>query len=131
MAVAHPITVGQDYEDDRTGDVYRVLFENDDVVMLRHRENHGLENRRSFEIKVEEGRFNLIDDAPDPENLSTEEIPLGEIDLIGETAVESLKRAGLTTPLDFARAGDKRILECDAVGEKGLENIREWVENNG
>jgi hypothetical protein len=35
---------------------------------------------------------------------------------------------GIETVEDVERASDSQILSARAIGEKGLENIREWVE---
>lgn len=122
-----PIQDGQHYESKR-GDIYTIEYFNEDITILFDGTNYRLEPRKYFEDAVDNGRFEL---KPDLEpNDSEQEIPLLEIDQIGEAGAESLVQNGFTTPKDFDRSADERILKCDYVGKAGLENIREWIEDH-
>jgi NAD-dependent DNA ligase len=125
--IEQPIEEGQHYEHTR-GQIYTVDYLNDDIVLLYDGENYRLEELDHFAKSIDSGLYKL---KPDLE-ISTSEIkiPFEEIDHIGEKANESLEKAGLFTPKDFSYRNDESILELEAVGETGLENIKEWIENN-
>jgi len=122
-----PIQEGQHYESKRGG-IYTVKWYDDseDCLVLHDGRNYRLEPVEYFEDAVDNGRFELKQDL-EPSD-SEEEIPLLEIDQIGEAGAESLKHNGFTTPKDFDRSADDRILKCDYVGKAALENIRGWIE---
>lgn len=122
-----PIQDGQHYESGR-GYVYTVEYHNDDIVILHDGTNYRLEKKHYFVDLVDAGRFEL---KPDLEiNTSEVEIPLIEIPQIGEVTVESMVKEGFTTPQDIDRCADDVILECDGLGEAGLNNIRDWIREN-
>lgn len=63
--IGHQITSGQVYKDDRNGKQYRIIYEDDQVVILRYETDNGprhtLESRHHFEDNVGSGRFTLTD----------------------------------------------------------------------
>lgn len=119
---------GMHFEDSRIGTIYTVVFYNSDVLLFKDANNYRLDSREYFENCMEQGRFEPVDFDEDSIPEGNPEIPLQEIDLIGETASESLRTAGLKRPEDFLRTADEKILECRGVGEKGLENIMKYIE---
>jgi hypothetical protein len=121
-----PIQEDQHYQNHR-GDIYTVEYCNDDIVLLFDGHNYRLERKEYFEELVDASKFELYEGEI---NTSEARIPLREISQIGETSAESLEKEGYTTPVDFDRTADENILECDGVGETGLENIYEWIEIN-
>lgn len=121
-----PIQEDQHYENKR-GDIYTVDYINEDIVLLFDGHNYRLEKKSYFEELIEAGNFELYNGEI---NTSTIEIPLREIPQIGEKTAESMDKNGYTTPVDIDRKSDEKILECEGLGETGLENIREWIENN-
>lgn len=124
--IQQPIKEEQHYEHKR-GQIYTVEHLNDDIALLYDGRHYRLERRKYFEREVESGMYEL---KPDLEiNQSDEEIPLHEIDLVGDVAIESLNRVGITTPKQFDYVTDEEILKLDGVGKKSLANIREWIEN--
>lgn len=127
IEIDHPVEEGQHYEHTR-GQIYTIDYLNDDIALLYDGKNYRLERLNHFAKGIDSGLFELN---PDLE-ISTSEIkiPFEEIDHIGEKAIESLQKAGLFTPEDFSYRNDESILELEAVGETGLENIKEWIENN-
>lgn len=125
----HPIKQDQHYKSNR-GRIYRVKFCDNEVVLLEENENHRLEKRSYFEECIREGFFNLQEDMEVVQNVENgdEEVPFEDIDWVGEVGASSLRSKGLRTREDIMRVSDERILDCDGIGEKGLNNIREWTE---
>ena len=123
-----PIQEGQHFKSSH-GTIYTVDYLNEDIVLLHDGRNYRLEDVVYFEEQSDAGMFEYL---PDLELTDSEvEIPLEEIDLIGEVAAESLRSNAMTRPVDFERVTDERIIdENDGLGEAGLENIYEWVNNN-
>lgn len=125
--LTHPIEEGQHYEHTR-GQIYTIDYLNEDIAVLYDGNNYRLERLQYFINSIDSGMFEF---KPELEIVNSEmKISFEEIDHIGEKATESLEKAGLTTPKQFSYRNDDLILELDAVGRKGLENIKEWIENN-
>ena len=125
--IEQPIKEGQHYEHTR-GQIYTVDYKNEDIALLYDGGNYRLERLSQFAKNVESGLYEL---KPDLEISNSEmQISYGDIEHIGEKAIESLQMAGLHTPKDFSYRNDEAILELDAVGEAGLKNIKEWIKNN-
>jgi len=125
--IDHPIKEGQHYEHTR-GQIYTIDHLNEDIVLLYDGRNYRLERLKQFKKNLDGGMFEL---KPNLE-ISTSEMKISfiEIDHIGDKAIESFQKAGLNTPKDFSYRNDESILELEAVGETGLENIKEWIKNN-
>ena len=125
--IEQPIKEGQHYEHTR-GQIYTVEYMNDDIALLYDGRNYRLERVPHLAKNIESGMYEL---KPDLE-ISTSEMKISftEIDHIGDKAIESLQTAGLNTPKDFSYRNDESILELEAVGQTGLENIKKWIENN-
>lgn len=122
-----PVEEGQHYEHTR-GQIYTVDYMNGDIVLLYDGGNYRLEREDYFEKQVESGMFEL---RPELEiSGSQTKIPFEEIDWVGEQAIDSLEKGGITTPEDFDYITDERLAELDSVGEKSVENIREWIDEN-
>jgi hypothetical protein len=122
-----PIEEGQHYENSR-GDIYTVEYHNEDIVLLYDGHNYRLERENYFEELVDAGKFELYEEEI---NASEAKILLRDISHIGETTEESMEKNGYTTPVDIDRTSDEKILnECEGLGEAGLENVYEWIENN-
>ena len=125
--IQHPIEVGQHYEHTR-GQIYTVDHLNEDIVLLYDGRNYRLERVKQFKKNLDSGLFEL---KPDLEISNSEiVIPFEEIDHIGEKGIRSLHNAGLRTPKDFSYQNDDAILDLEAIGKAGLENIKEWIRNN-
>lgn len=122
-----PVEEGQHYEHKR-GQIYTVDYMNGDIILLYDGSNYRLERERYFESEVESGMYDLCPDLEITE--SNEKIPFEEIGWLRDDGIESLERAGITTPRDFDYLTDERIAEFDSVGEKGVSNIREWINEN-
>lgn len=65
--VPHPIDKGHTYNDSRTDNNLVLVFENDDVVLMRDQQSGGyrLENRDQFESNVGSERYSLVGEAGD------------------------------------------------------------------
>jgi ERCC4-type nuclease len=130
------IETGDIVEDTRTESQYEVVFEDEQSVLIRN-EHTRLEERGPFETNLDAGRFKIqnvdsktrkVDSgASDGVESSSEEIPLEEIDNVGEVSASNLREKGLVTEKDFQTASDEKILSCHGVGEKALNNIREYA----
>ena len=125
--IDQPIKEGQHYEHTR-GQIYTVDYMNDDIALLYDGINYRLERLSHFAKGIGSGMYELKPDLKI--SISEIKIPFSEIDHIGEKSIHSLQKAGLNTPKDFSYRNDESILELEAVGEAGLNNIKEWIENN-
>jgi len=135
--VSYAVAQNQKYEDDRNGLIYEVLFVNSDIVVLNDgRGNHRLDERDAFEHNIEAGRMEPEGSVERTEedvtqtNSEAVEVPLEEIEWVGEVGIESLQEHDITTVKAFNRTSDSHILgQCRGIGEKGLNNIRDWIQN--
>lgn len=60
--IQHELTIGQVYEDDRSGNDVLLVYLDSHIAILRDRDdNHRLQSRRVFEQNVGSGRFKLSD----------------------------------------------------------------------
>ena len=63
--IEHSINIGQVYVDDRTGDLTKVIYLDEDVSLMRDEDgHHRIDSRSNFDTNVGSGRFKL---APDEE----------------------------------------------------------------
>ena len=123
-----PIKEGQHYEHSR-GQIYTIDYMNDDIVLLYDGSNYRMERLNYFKSVVSSGMFELKPDLKI--NDSEVKINFEEISWVGDSAIESLKTVGLQTPKDFEYKTDERILEMtESLGEKGLNNIKEYINND-
>ena len=123
-----PIKEGQHYEHSR-GQIYTIDYMNDDIVLLYDGSNYRMERFGYFKSVVSSGMFELKPDLKI--NDSEVKINFKEISWVGDSAIESLKTVGLQTPKDFEYKTDERILEMtESLGEKGLNNIKEYINND-
>jgi len=135
---SYAVAQNQKYEDGRNGLIYEVLFANSDIVVLNDgRGNHRLDARDAFEDNIEAGRMEPEGNVERTEEDTTEtgsdtvEVPLGEIEWVGEVGIKSLQEHDITTARAFNRTSDSHILnQCRGIGEKGLNNIRDWIQNH-
>jgi len=119
------IEEGQFYEHVR-GDFYEIEHVNEDIVLLFDGNNYRMENVEYFRSCLESAMFEYRPDFK--VNDSTERVPFEEIDWVGEEGISSLEDADLTTPKKLSYITDERLLKLNAIGQKGVDNIREWVE---
>lgn len=125
--IKQPIEEGQHYQHTR-GQIYTIEHLNEDIVLLYDGRNYRLERLTQFNKNVDSGMFEL---KPDLQISQSEmKIPFEEIDHIGENGINSLEKADLYTPKDFSYRNDESILDLESIGEVGLKNIKEWIENN-
>ncbi len=123
-----PIKEGQHYEHNR-GQIYTIDYMNDDKVLLYDGSNYRMERLDYFKDVVSSGMFELKPDLKI--NDSEVKIDFEEISWVGDSAIESLETVGLQTPKDFEYKTDERILEMtESLGEKGLNNIKEYINND-
>jgi hypothetical protein len=121
-----PIKNDQHYRNKR-GDIYTIEHHNEDIVLLYDGHHYRLENKNYFISLVDEGKFEFYDGDITDSNI---EIPLADIDHIGETTAESMTNHGYTTPIDIERTSDENLLKCRGLGEHGLQNIYDWIDEN-
>lgn len=119
---------GQFYKHVR-GDYYEIKYLNEDIVLLFDGNNYRMESVDYFNDCLESGMFEYQSDFE--LNESEERIPFEEIDWVGEEGIASLENADLTTPQKLSYVTDERLLNLNAIGQKAVDNIREWVEGDG
>lgn len=60
--ISHPVNIGQVYIDDRTEDAIKIIYADEDTILLRDKDgNHRLEPRETFEANIGGGRYSLDD----------------------------------------------------------------------
>lgn len=57
-----------------------------------------------------------------------EEVKFEDLDSIGNTGADNLREKGIVTRQDVKEASDEEILDTSWVGEKGLDSIRQEVQ---
>lgn len=120
-----PLETGQHYKHKR-GSIYTIEYLNEDIVLLYDGQNYRLEKRMYFVAELDSGMYELD---PDVEVIHSDvKIPFEEIDGIGEVSLESLERHGIRTVEHFTYATDKKLLTLDGLGQKNIDNIRNWIE---
>ena len=119
---------GQFYKHVR-GNYYEIEHLNEDIVLLFDGNNYRMESVDYFKDCLESGMFEY---QPDFElNESEKRIPFEEIDWVGQEGIASLEDADLTTPQKLSYVTDERLLNLNAIGQKAVDNIREWVKGDG
>jgi len=139
----YEIEEGQVYEESRESRVseYKVVFCNEHVVLLQHeRNNHRLEARDYFENCIDIGHFEIkngeskpierASDSSESLSESSQEIPYEDIPWVGESSANSLRSSDFVCVEDIKAVSDSRLLECNSVGERSVEEIRKWVKNH-
>ena len=122
-----PLEEGQHYAHKR-GSIYTIEHLNEDVVLLYDGQHYRLENRTYFLTEIQSGMYELQQDLEIDH--SEEEIPFSDIKGVGETTLESLQRANIRTVEHVNYATDEKLLDLDGMGEKTIDNIREWIEEH-
>lgn len=124
--------VAQIYETKR-GNVYQILYVDEQVVLLRDTEEgrdgnniHRVERRTTFEAEVESGKFEHQPDS-DLDMMNFSEIDWSDVSYIGEKTSENLHDAGFKTNLDIQQADDDELLDVDGLGKGGLKNLKEYA----
>lgn len=115
------------------GNVYQILYVDDQLVLMRDQQTgrngtniHRMERRDSFDKGVENGQFEYKPDS-DIEMVEPPEMDWSEVDLIGETTSERLNDQGFTNSLEIQQASDEELLDVSGLGQKGLQNLREFA----
>ena len=117
-----------------TDSLYQVFYVDDQIVLLRDEQTsdtgqhyHRMEKRSDFEMMVDAGQLVL---QPDSElDLSGEsKTDWSQVDLIGAKTSSNLHDAGYTIPFEVQMANDSELLAIGGLGQKGLENLREFTQ---
>lgn len=118
---------GQHYEHKR-GSFYTIEHLNEDIVLLYDGQNYRLENREYFITEIDSGMYELT---PDTNIIHSDtEIPFGEINGVGETTLESLRKSDIRTIEHVTYATDERLKRLDGMGQGTVDKIREWIEKH-
>jgi len=111
---------------------YQVLYIDEQAVLLRDQQEskygenyHRMERRSDFEMMIDVGHFEYEPDSQ-IDLRGGADIDWSEVDLIGEKTSSNLHDAGYTTRTDIQLADDSELLDVDGVGEKGLENLKQF-----
>ena len=121
------IEQGQFYKHVR-GDYYEIKYLNEDIVILFDGNNYRMESVDYFKDCLESGMFEYQSEFE--LNESEERIPFEEINWVGDEGISSLENADLTTPQKLSYVTDERLLNLNAIGQKAVDNIREWNKKN-
>lgn len=124
--------VKQVYEVEARDETYQLVYVDEEVVLLRRegtvRESgnaHRIERRQSFEEQVEAGYFEYRPDS-NLDLIEAEEQDWTDVDYIGKKTAYKLHRNGYETKIDVQAADDEELLEVPSLGQKGLDNLREF-----
>ena len=118
------IEQGQFYKHIR-GNYYEIKYLNEDIVILFDGNNYRMESVDYFKDCLGSGMFEYQSEFD--LNESTERIPFEQIDWVGEEGISSLEDADLTTPEKLSYVTVERLLNLNAIGQKAVDNIREWI----
>lgn len=132
--VAVDPTVGDVFESTRSGDLYQIIYLDEQIVLLRcnrpghnHGGGHRMEKRTAFNDKMEAGQFEHRPDS-DLDMLSDVEVDWAEVDYIGDETSDNLHGDGFRTVLDVQQASDDELLDVDGLGNGGLSNLRQFAQ---
>ena len=127
-------TIGDVLESSRSGDMYQIIYVDEQIVLLRcnrpgrnHGGGHRMEKRTALNDKIEAGQFEHRPDS-DLDMLSDVEVDWAEVDYIGDQTTENMHEAGVRTVLDVQQANDDELLDIDGLGNGGLSNLREFAQ---
>lgn len=116
------------FEDSRSGDLYEILYINDEIVLLRSEAGgdvadftHRIEKRSAFDEYVAEGRFEYL---PDETLTGGESVDWATVDYIGDQINDRLHDRGFDTPRDIRKATDDELLDVDGLGQSALSALR-------
>lgn len=129
---AHDPSPGDAYEDARTGELYEVIYIDDQVALLRSQyatergHYHRMEPRNQFDKQLAHDRLSFKPEA-DVE-LRTQAVDWSTVDNIGEKTAESLHQAGYKQPTDIQHASDEELLSISGIGSASLTNLREHTQ---
>jgi len=123
---------GQIYENARRGELYQLLYVDDQIVLMRSEEEkshgdngHRIERRVHFNNQID---HDFMEHRPESSlDMLTEHVAeWAEVSYIGETTEQALYDAGYETTLELQQADDDELLAVSGVGQKGLINLREF-----
>lgn len=132
--VAIDPTVGDVFESTRSGDLYQIIYVDEQIVLLRcnrpghnHGGGHRMEKRAAFDDKTAAGQMKHRPDS-DLDMLSDVEVDWAEVDYIGAATTENMHEAGYRTVLDIQQASDDELLDVSGLGNGGLSNLRQFAQ---
>jgi ERCC4-type nuclease len=132
--VAVDAAVGQVYEDDRGGELYQLIYVDEQIIVLRSEregrkgnKSHRIEPRVQFDKQRDAGRMKHKPDS-DVDLISGGKTDWSEVDYIGEKTAKNLHDADYNTVVDILQAEDKELLGISGLGMKGLRNLRSFAE---
>lgn len=132
---AHEITVGDVYKDSRTNEKIELIYLDSNIYVLQneYEVSHRLGSYQEIEKNVESDRYQYLPEADQfaVTNVDgkTKDVPFEELDSIGESGADNLRKAGFETVADVTKASDEALLDVSWVGEAGVASIREWCDN--
>lgn len=129
--ISHDIEIGNVYEDDRSDELYRLLYIDDTSALLRCEDGATMLTRRDeFEKQVGASRYSYKPDATvhgarAADTSKTFEFT--EVDGIGATTADNLRNAGYSTKSDVRSADRDDLLSVGGVGQTNLDRLLDRV----
>lgn len=125
--------IKQVYEVESRDEIYQIVYVDEEIVLLRRegtsRESgnaHRIERRQSFEEQAEAEYFEYLPDS-DLDLIEAEEQDWADVNYIGKKTAYKLHRNGYETKVDVQAADDDELLDVSGLGQKGLDNLREFT----
>jgi len=116
------------YEAGEIGRLYKVLYEDNNIVVLRgDAGKHRLEPREQFNSARQHGRFKIADADITFEDA---EINWAVVDGVGKTTTTRLHDAGFVTAIDVQKSSLNELREINGIGEKNAENLVRYAKSN-
>lgn len=116
------------YEVGEIGRLYKVLYADNNIVVLRgDAGKHRLELREQFNKSREHGRFKVADKDVTFEDA---EINWAIVDGVGETTTDRLHDAGFVTAIDVQKATLNELREVSGIGEKNARNLARYAKSS-
>jgi hypothetical protein len=112
------------YDVGEVGRLYRLLFEDSKITLLRgDRGKHRLESRDTFDKYLRSGRFKIVDEEMETKDV---EIDWSTVNGVGETTTDRLHDAGFLTETDMEKASLDELRAISGIGEKNAKNLLEY-----
>jgi hypothetical protein len=130
--VKHDPSPGDIYSDDRTNELYEIIYVDKQVALLRsqyatERGNyHRMEPRKQFDKQVAHGRLSFQPEADI--DLRDDAVDWSDVNNIGDKTKRNLHEAGYKQPTDIQQASDEELLNISGIGSASLTNLREYTQ---
>jgi hypothetical protein len=130
--VKHDPSPGDIYGDDRTNELYEIIYIDKQVALLRSQyaaergHYHRMEPRKQFDKQVDHGRLSFQPEADI--DLRNNAVDWSNVGNIGDKTKRHLHEAGYKQPTDIQQASDEELLNISGIGSASLTNLREYTQ---